>query len=60
MLNGEMANGFNILFNKTLRVAWKLVPVLDLRVKSAKHIQGRHFEMTEWIARMFPTKCVRY
>ena len=57
MLNSEMANGFNISFNKTLQVAWQLVldPVL-----CTKHIQGYHFEMTDWIAHMFTTKFVHY
>ena len=51
MLNCEMANGFNISFNKTLQVAWEVVPAPDLRVKDrVKHMQARHFEMTEWIS----------
>ena len=45
------ANGFN----KTYRVAL----VIGFRPQVFAHMQGRHFETTQWIARMFTTKFAR-
>ena len=59
MLNGGMGKRFQHFIQQNLASGLVISFRFQLFAR-LRHMQGRHFEMPQWIARMFTTKFARY
>ena len=59
MLNGGMGSSVST-FHSTNLASGLVISFRAQLFARLRHIQGRHFEMTQWIVRMFTTKFARY